>query len=203
MEFKKSHSGFYVAIEGIDTCGKSTQITNLMAYYPHAIFSKEPGASALGAKIRGIVLNDTIDSVAEFFLFLSDRAQHYAEVLKPHLDSHKLVITDRSLLSGMAYAKDIDEKLLLACNQLAMRALKPHLCILLELDKKNLEARLSAKANDNIEKRGFGYMLEIQERLARYASLLGVDMVKIDASLPIPTITKCITSSIGKLFYKA
>ncbi|MGI0406510.1 dTMP kinase [Helicobacter himalayensis] len=199
MDFQTSDSGFYVTLEGIDTSGKSTQIKNLANYYPHAVFSREPGGTSLGEKVRNIVLNDKLDVMSELFLFLSDRAQHYSEVLEPNLEAHKLIITDRSLISNMAYAKNLSDTQLLECNHIATRGLKPHLCILFYLDEENLKARLGDKASDSIEKRGVSYMLEIQKRLEFYANLLEVRTIKIDATLPIPMITKNITSHIDML----
>ena len=98
----------YVVIEGIDTSGKSTQIQELKLALQEAIFTFEPGATPLGKKLRKILLEDSIelDSRAEMLLFLADRAQHAHEILKANPD--KLIISDRSLISGMAYAKEYE-----------------------------------------------------------------------------------------------
>ncbi|MEO1937666.1 MAG: dTMP kinase, partial [Sulfurimonas sp.] len=93
----------YIAIEGIDTAGKSTQIAALQKHFPNAIITKEPGGTAIGAEIRSLVLSAKAQSKkAEFLLFLADRAEHIQEVIKPNLD--KMIISDRSVVSGVAYA---------------------------------------------------------------------------------------------------
>jgi len=66
----------YLAIEGIDTAGKSTQLDILNQKYKEAIFIKEPGGTKLGSKIRSIVLEGEASSkLAEMFLFLADRSE--------------------------------------------------------------------------------------------------------------------------------
>ena len=67
----------YILFEGIDTCGKSTQIELLANQQPELIITKEPGGTAFGMKAREILLKDTLASKrAELLLFLADRAEH-------------------------------------------------------------------------------------------------------------------------------
>ena len=84
----------YIAIEGIDTSGKSTQISKLAKHFPDAIITKEPGATDIGKEIREMVLSARAKSKkAEFLLFLADRAEHIQEVIEPNLD--KMIISNR------------------------------------------------------------------------------------------------------------
>ena len=184
QEFSTSTSGLYIALEGIDTSGKSTQIEALRVHYPQALITKEPGGSKIGQDIRELILHTPdLDRFCEFFLFLADRAQHYHEVLKPSLDSHKLVISDRTLISGVAYARDIPQAI--EYNHTAIRGLKPHLCVLLLLDEANLRARLGQKTHDKIEE--------------RFCALLGVRTLEIDATLPPERITQMIVREVDLL----
>ena len=67
----------YLVIEGIDTAGKSTQLDILNKKFPQAVFTKEPGGTALGIKLREMALSGEAKSkTAEMFLFLADRAEH-------------------------------------------------------------------------------------------------------------------------------
>lgn len=176
----------YVAIEGVDTCGKSTQISLLRAHYPQAVFTKEPGGSVLGGHIRELILSTpqeqgfTLDEYAEFFLFLADRAQHYAQVLHPFRD--RLVISDRSVISSIAYAKHIDMAQSIALNHCALRGHFPDLVVILELEEKHLAKRLGQKAKDCIESRGIAYLLEIQSRLIEASKRMGLRYYVINAS---------------------
>jgi len=188
----------YIAIEGIDTAGKSTQITLLQEHFSEAVITKEPGATAIGTKIREIVLSGDVQSAkAEFLLFLADRAEHMQEVVVPNLD--KLVISDRSVVSGVAYAlvqKNISETAILHLNRFATDGNYPQLLFLLKLTKEELSYRLSQKELDGIELRGVEYLLGIQEALIKAGELLGIELVIIDAAEPIEKITEKIIRKI-------
>ena len=94
----------YIALEGIDTAGKSTQIQALSKKFPDAIITKEPGATEIGKEIREMLLSARVESKkAEFLLFLADRAEHMLKVIEPNINT-KMIISDRSAVSGVAYA---------------------------------------------------------------------------------------------------
>jgi dTMP kinase len=185
----------YIAIEGIDTAGKSTQYELLQILYPDAIFTKEPGGTELGVKLRAMALGGEAKSqVAEMFLFLADRAEHIDEIIRPNKD--KLIISDRSLISGIAYAKDFPMEMTLVLNLIATSNHLPKKVILLELSEEELTKRLSAKVNDSIESRGTQYLLDIQQRMKQTILKLGIDFKFIDASLSITQIHKEIKEFI-------
>ncbi|MGP1579953.1 MAG: dTMP kinase [Wolinella sp.] len=181
MQIAHTQGNLYLALEGIDTCGKSTQIELLKRRFPQAIFTKEPGGSALGKELRNILLHGNITSKkAEFLLFLSDRAEHIERVIAPNLGN--LIISDRSLISGIAYAKGFDDVWLRELNLFATGGILPNLAVILELSKEELERRLSNKKHDTIESRGVGYLMELQERIKEAARLLRIPSVVIDAT---------------------
>ena len=188
----------YIAIEGIDTAGKSTQIARLAEAYPDAVITKEPGATKIGEKIRDIVLSGEVQSAkAEFLLFLADRAEHMQEVVRPNLD--KLVISDRSVVSGVAYAlvqESISQTAILHLNRFATDGNYPEILFLLQLSEKELTFRLSQKELDGIELRGTEYLLGIQDALIKAAELLEIELVIIDASNTIEDITEEIINKI-------
>ncbi len=187
----------YVVIEGIDTAGKSTQLEILKDKFTQAVFTKEPGGTKLGVKLRELILNGEASSkTAEMFLFLADRAEHTKNVIIPNLNN--LIISDRSLISGIAYAltKDISE--LIALNKIATKNTFPQKVILLELSREELIRRLSKKPNDSIEKRGVEYLLDIQNRLKEIILQLNINHIFIDASLDIQNIAKKIEDFINE-----
>jgi dTMP kinase len=188
----------YLAIEGVDTCGKSTQIELLKNAFPDAVFTKEPGGTELGMKFREILLGDyDIDKRAEFLLFLADRAQHGAKVLAPNLAQNRVVISDRSMISGLAYSRGLfDEKFLLDATSFAMNGKKPDIVILLKLTEEELRNRLGGKAHDRIEKQGMEYLLGVQSNIEYCCNLLGIKLVIIDASESRETIFAQISSII-------
>src|SRR6056300_1046946 len=154
----------YVVIEGVDTAGKSTQISALKSKFPEAIFTKEPGGTDLGVKLRTMALGGEAKSnIAEMFLFLADRAEHIVEVIKPNINN--TIISDRSVISGIAYATKFPLEEMIELNKTATSNILPSHIIILELSKDELVNRLSAKENDSIELRGIDYLLNIQNRM--------------------------------------
>lgn len=188
----------YIAIEGIDTAGKSTQISKLTNHFPNAVITKEPGATEIGKEIREMVLSAKAKSKkAEFLLFLADRAEHIKEVIEPNMD--KMIISDRSAVSGVAYALiqgEIDKKDLVELNNFATNSIYPKKVFLLKLTKEELEYRLSQKELDGIELRGSEYLLKIQDAIIEAAELLNLELVVIDATKNIENITEEILKNI-------
>jgi dTMP kinase len=188
----------YVAIEGIDTAGKSTQIEALRTLFPEALITKEPGGTPAGVEIRNMVLHGNLTSkTAELLLFLADRAEHTESVIVPNMN--KLIISDRSAVSGMAYASVqnlCDESTLVMLNRLATNGILPDTVFILKLTPQELSFRLSQKEHDVIESRGIEYLLNIQDALIASAYALGIPTVVIDATQSIDTITSEITTCI-------
>ncbi|MDX9966995.1 MAG: dTMP kinase [Sulfuricurvum sp.] len=188
----------YVAIEGIDTAGKSTQIERLRTLYPDALITKEPGGTEAGARIRSMVLGGELSSkTAEMLLFLADRAEHTEEIILPNIN--RLIISDRSAVSGMAYAavqQLCDESTLVLLNRLATGGTLPDRVFILRLTPEELSHRLGQKEHDAIEARGIAYLLEIQEALIASAYALGIQTHVIDATQSIDTITQEISDLI-------
>ncbi|MBU0721573.1 dTMP kinase [bacterium] len=190
----------YFAIEGIDTAGKSTQINNISKHFPHAVITKEPGATEIGKEIREMVLSAKAKSKkAEFLLFLADRAEHIKEVIEPNIGKN-MIISDRSAVSGVAYALiqgEISKKDLVELNNFATNSIYPQKVFLLRLSKEELQYRLSQKELDGIELRGSEYLLKIQDAIIEAAHLLGLELVTIDAGKSINEITQEILNNIN------
>ena len=190
----------YIAIEGIDTAGKSTQIEAVSKNFPDAIITKEPGATEIGKEIREILLSARVASKkAEFLLFLADRAEHMQEVIEPNINN-KMIISDRSAVSGVAYALtqgQIKKEELVALNDFATNKVYPQKVFLLRLTKEELEYRLSQKKLDGIELRGSKYLLDIQDAITEATNLLGIELIEIDATLSREEITQNILDNIN------
>lgn len=188
----------YIAIEGIDTAGKSTQIECLKAFFPQAFYTKEPGGTPVGVEIRSMVLHGELKSkMAELLLFLADRAEHTESIILPNINN--LIISDRSAVSGVAYAlvQDIcDIDTLVSLNMLATGGHLPKMVFILKLTPEELSYRLSQKEHDVIESRGIDYLLGIQEALIKASVALGIKTLVIDASQSIDIITAEIVGLI-------
>jgi dTMP kinase len=178
----------YIAFEGIDTAGKSTQIELLGEKLENAILTKEPGATQIGKTIRELVLQGELSKQAEVLLFLADRAEHIEKVIKPNLD--KIILSDRSLISNIAYAmtNGFSYELLKQLNLFATQRVLPNIVFIFKLDKKTLRERLMLKAHDTIEKRGIDYLLNVQDNLIHTTKKLQINHYIIDATQDIQTI---------------
>ena len=158
----------YVVFEGVDGVGKSTQIELLKACYKDAVFSFEPGATPLGEDLREILLEKggNFSKRAEILLFLADRAEHYEQILRAN--AHKLIISDRSFISGIAYANNaFDFEMLLSLNSFALNEFFPQKCVFLRASEGLIRERFAKKGLDKIEKRGVGYFLSVQNELEK------------------------------------
>jgi dTMP kinase len=132
----------FVTFEGIDGAGKSTLIAGLAKHFEAAntpiLITREPGAGALGAKIRELLLHGgDIVPEAELFLFLADRSQHVRAIIRPALAANITVLCDRyadSTVVYQGYGRDLDIPKLRDLNHTATGGLKPDLTFLLDLD---------------------------------------------------------------------
>ncbi|MBU1039693.1 MAG: dTMP kinase [Proteobacteria bacterium] len=134
----------FITFEGIEGTGKSTQIALLKEYMQargeRVVVTLEPGGSRIGAELRRVLLaleNRDLTSQAELFLYLADRAQHVAQVVRPALASGAVVLCDRfadSTVAYQGYGRGMDPELLHRLNAVAVDGLWPELTILLDLD---------------------------------------------------------------------
>jgi dTMP kinase len=129
--------GFLVAIEGIDGCGKTTQVELLAEYcsannLPH-VLSKEPTNGKYGTLIRESAASGRLSVEEEMDLLLKDRAEHVANVINPALQEGKVIILDRYYFSMAAYqgARGIDPNSILAENEAF--APQPDLLVVLDI----------------------------------------------------------------------
>jgi len=186
----------YILFEGIDTCGKSTQIELLSQKYPSVVTTHEPGGTKFGQQAREILLSDSIVSKrAELLLFLADRAEHYEEIIAPNKD--KVVISDRGFLSGIGYALangDFDFNELVSLNKFALSNHFPDKIIFFLTNMEILTLRTSEKELDGIELRGLDYLITVQNKMQESLKKLDIDYLEIDATDSIENIHQKILS---------
>jgi dTMP kinase len=149
----------YIALEGAEGCGKSTQAA-LLAETLGAVLTRETGGTEVGQRLRQI-LHDVdvvdLDDRAEALIVAADRAQHIARVVRPALDAGLAVVSDRSVYSALAYqgyGRGLDVEAVRRINDWAMRGLWPTLVVLLDGPADVLAARLSGRDLDRFERAG-------------------------------------------------
>ena len=179
----------YIAFEGPEACGKSTQARRL-AESIGAVLTRETGGTAIGEQLRSILHNvDTVglDDHAETLIVAADRAQHLAEVVRPALQRGEHVVSDRSVYSSLAYqgygrGLPVDE--VRRINEWAIGSTWPNLVILLVTDDATLERRMNQRELDRIEQAGTDFHRRVREGFAEMAAADPSRWYVIDASTP-------------------
>ena len=206
-----SSSGLLIVFEGVDGSGKSTQIRRLSGRLdkrslPH-LFTKEPGGTPLGIRLREILLDPALAAspLAQLFLFLSDRTQHREEVLRPALDRGLIVLSDRLSEATMAYqafGAGLSRELVATLNKVALDGLRPDLTVLLDLPVEALEARLSARAEGRTRFEGLGrdYFDRVRRGYLEIARVHGDRTLLLDATLPPDLLEERIAEELLRRF---
>ncbi len=211
----------FITFEGIEGSGKSTVQQKLAKHFTEmgheVVCTREPGGSQLGQTLRSILLHTEshICSEAELFLFLADRAQHVAEVIRPALTRNALVLCDRYTDSTLAYqgaGRGLSMQgleTLKNLNTTATGGLIPHMTLLLDLPvheglarahKRNAE--LCTKQEDNegrFDNESLAFHTKVQQQYLACAKAEPQRFVIIDASLDAHSVfTDCLQACIKK-----
>jgi dTMP kinase len=177
----------YIAFEGPEGCGKSTQSRRL-AETIDAVHTRETGGTPIGQRLREI-LHDTsvteLDDRAEALIVAADRAQHLADVVVPALDSGRHVVSDRSVYSTLAYqgygrGLPLDE--LRDLNRWAIGDRWPDLVILLSVPAEVTRHRMQRRELDRFERAGDEFHRRVEAGFADMAAADPERWVAIDAS---------------------
>jgi dTMP kinase len=150
-----SRRGFFLAFEGIDVSGKSTQARRIAARYD-ALLTFEPGDTALGQELRRWVLDVAMpmNPSTEALIMLTDRSHHVHSVIAPALEAGRSVVCDRfyaSTLAYQGYGRGVDLGLLRAASELAVGSCLPNLTILLDVPVEVVNERRAHDAKDRFE----------------------------------------------------
>jgi dTMP kinase len=147
--------GVFLAFEGIDVSGKSTQARRVAAAHD-ALFTFEPGDTALGRELRHWVLDAAtpMEPATEALIMLTDRSHHVRSVIEPTLAGGRSVVSDRfyaSTLAYQGYGRGVDLGLLRAASELAIGSCRPTLTILLDVSLDVVNERRAHDAKDRFE----------------------------------------------------
>lgn len=194
-----SPRGTFLVVEGIDGCGKSTQVRRLAAARD-AVATFEPGATRLGASLRSLLLEDDDRPVpvAEALLMAADRAQHVASVIEPALHGGSDVISDRyasSTLAYQGYGRGLDLGVLDELMTLATGGLQPDLTLLLDLPVDVAASRRTGKP-DRMEAEQQEFFERVRQGYKDLASKDPVGWVVIDATTPLAEVTAAVDEAI-------
>ncbi len=171
--------GKFIVIEGIDGCGKTTQIDEIARWIPTSgllngksqlIKTREPGGSLLGKKLRNLILdNDKQNkpsSLAELLLYSADRAEHISKIISPALENNDWVLSDRfsdSTLAYQGYGRNINLEVIKSIESIVCQGEYPDLTIFLEISAEESVLRRKDFIPDRIESEGLKFLKKVNE----------------------------------------
>ncbi len=208
--------GKFIVIEGIDGCGKTTQIDKLSKWLPNSglikqgsklITTREPGGSLLGKKLRGLILdnNENINpsSLAELLLYAADRAEHVSKIISPALNNNDWVISDRfsgSTLAYQGYGRKINLEIIKNIESIVCQGEYPDLTFFLEISPEESISRRKNEMPDRIESEGIRFLEKVNEGFKLIAKEKNWKV--ISASKNIQTISNQIRETVIETFSK-
>lgn len=197
----------FISIDGIDGCGKSTQARLLAEWFEQqgntVVAVRDPGGTTLGESLREILLQKIeipLCSVSEMLLFMASRAQLVSEVIAPALDAGHIVISDRYLLSTVAYqgcAGGLNPDAIWKVGEIATQGISPDRTFLLDIAPEAAVLRLDSKL-DRLETRGLEYMHVVREGFLSQSKQLSGSLAVIDANNSVEAIHQQIVEHAVK-----
>jgi len=204
-------AGLFIAFEGGDGAGKSTQAARLAAALEsqgHTVLrTREPGGTPIGEKLRSLVLdhgNGEIDAHTEALIFAASRAAHAAQVIRPALGRGEIVLTDRYIDSSVAYqgaGRNLGQDAVQSLNQWATSGLQPHLTVLLDVDPRLGRERRTAgqAAEDRLESEADEFHSRIRGAFLDLAAGRPESYLVLPAQLPADDLAARILARVETL----
>jgi len=176
-------AGAFITFEGIDGCGKSTQLrllaSELRVRSLEVVTTREPGGTTLGQKLRAALLDvqEQVDPLAELLVFAADRAQHVRSLLRPALAANKIVLSDRYADATVAYqgsGRGFQTELIQEIVQLATDGLMPDLTLVFDLSVAEsafrTRKRFEAKHSDRLDSEDAAFHTRVRDAYVEIAS---------------------------------
>lgn len=196
--------GLFITFEGADGCGKTTQLNLLKEYLiskgHEVLVTREPGAKGLGERLRDILLNydGEVSDRCESFLFLADRAQHIDTIVKPAVESGKIVLCDRhtdSTVAYQGYGRGLDIEQINKLNNIATDGLKPDLTFVFDVDIETSMNRVG-KEKDRMESSGSDFFNRVRNGYLDIAKNEPQRVKVIDATVPIDKVFEQVLAGV-------
>jgi dTMP kinase len=191
----------YIALEGPEGCGKSTQARRLASTLD-AVLTRETGGTPVGERLRAI-LHDVavtdLDARAEALVIAADRAQHMAQMVRPALERGRHVVSDRSVHSTLAYqgyGRELPLDDLRRLNDWALRGTWPTLVVLLDAPVDALAARLRHRELDRFEREDDAFHERVRNGFHEMACDDPKRWVVVDATGAVDDVAATIRSAV-------
>jgi len=208
--------GKFIVLEGIDGCGKTTQINELYKWLPNSglinknrnlIKTREPGGSSIGREIRNMILNNNNNKLnspsilTELLLYSADRAEHISKVILPALQNGNWIICDRfsgSTLAYQGYGRGISIDIIKKLENIVCQNIKPDLIFFLEISPEESISRRKNKVADRIESEGLEFLKKVNHGFKLIALENNWEIIK--ASQDLTSIAQQIQKSLINKF---
>lgn len=196
-------TGRYIALEGAEGCGKSTQAARL-AQALGAVLTRETGGTAIGQRIRAILHDTTVTNLshrAEALLTAADRAQHIDEIVAPALAAGRHVVSDRSVYSTLAYqgfGRGLAVSEVREVNEWAIGGHWPDLVLLVDAAPEVLERRMRGRQLDRFEQEGADFHRRVRDGFRHMADEEPERWVVIDGSRPPDEVAKATRRAVAE-----
>jgi dTMP kinase len=206
-------AGIFISLEGPDGAGKTTQLDLLAEHLRKRGFTvrctREPGGTALGDKIRALVLDPVygeMDARTEALLYMAARAQHVAEVIAPALASGEVVLSDRYADSTIVYqgaARRLARPDLTAINLFATGGVMPDLTILLDGDGALLGGRRAGRGGaDRIEGEAESFHRLVRQGFRELAAAEPERIRPVAADGPVDEVHRRVVAEVDEFLYR-
>jgi len=200
----------FISIDGGDGCGKSTQVLLLAEWLRSSgrdVFTcRDPGTTSLGEAVRSILLHRddlTISRESEMLLFMAARAQMVRELIRPALESGKIVVTDRFLLATIVYqgyAGGLSVEAVEQVGHVATGGILPDLNFVLDIPLETAEQRLDKRVKDRMEQMGQDYHERVRQGFLTHAKTDPRRYIVIDATQTIENVAAKIHNTVAEHF---
>jgi len=205
-----SYAGVFVALEGGEGAGKSTQAKLLAGWLEQlgheVVVTREPGATPAGARIRELLLDPATGVLApraEAMLYAADRAQHVATVVLPALQRGAVVVTDRYVDSSLAYqgaGRELERDDVARLSRWATQGLRPDLTLLLDVEPAVGLARARGEgAPDRIEQESLAFHERVRQGFLDLAAADPDRYLVVEASEPREVVQEALRGRLGPL----
>ncbi len=202
--------GLFVTVEGTDGSGKTTQIKLMEAYLIEKGFEvvliREPGGTRISEEIRSMILdpkNTEMGRITEMLLYASSRAQLVYQIIKPSIESGKIVICDRFVDSSYAYqgfGRGIDFKTIEAINKAAIDGVEPNITFFFDIDPETaIKRRIETTGADRIENEKIDFHIRVYDGYKELALLYSERIKSIDSKKSIEDIGKDVRGHLDRL----
>jgi dTMP kinase len=192
----------WIAFEGGEASGKSTQARLLAARLDGAVLTREPGGTVVGERVRSLLLDPSVvglDGRAEALLMAADRAQHVASVVRPALAAGRSVVSDRSAYSSLAYqgyGRELGVEAVRSLCDWATGGLWPDVAILLDVSSWERSGRVAGVAPDRMESAGDDFHVRVASGFAALVEAEPSRWLVVDGSGPITEVAERVDDAL-------